>query len=30
MPKLALGSTIFLMVVILLWRPNGLFPQSKV
>ncbi|HXZ01035.1 MAG TPA: branched-chain amino acid ABC transporter permease [Stellaceae bacterium] len=25
-PKLALGSTIVLMMVILLWRPRGLFP----
>jgi branched-chain amino acid transport system permease protein len=25
-PKLALGSNILLMMVILLWRPRGLFP----
>jgi branched-chain amino acid transport system permease protein len=28
-PKLALGSNILLMVVILLWRPRGLFPVAK-
>jgi branched-chain amino acid transport system permease protein len=28
-PKLALGSTIFLMVAILLWRPQGLYPVGK-
>ncbi len=28
-PKLALGSNIVLMVVILLWRPRGLFPLVK-
>lgn len=27
-PKLALGSNILLMVLILLWRPRGLFPAS--
>jgi branched-chain amino acid transport system permease protein len=29
-PKLALGSNILLMVMILLWRPRGLFPLAKV
>jgi len=29
-PKLALGSNILLMVLILLWRPRGLYPASKV
>jgi len=28
-PKAALFSNILLMVVILLWRPQGLFPASK-
>jgi branched-chain amino acid transport system permease protein len=28
-PKLALGSTILLMVLVLLWRPRGLFPIGK-
>ncbi len=28
-PKLALGSNILLMVLILLWRPSGLFPSFK-
>jgi branched-chain amino acid transport system permease protein len=28
-PKLALGSTIALMVVVLLWRPRGLFPVAR-
>lgn len=28
-PKLALGSNILLMLIILLWRPNGLFPVNK-
>ena len=28
-PKLALGSNILLMVLILLWRPRGLYPASK-
>jgi branched-chain amino acid transport system permease protein len=28
-PKLALGSNILLMVLILLWRPRGLFPVAK-
>jgi branched-chain amino acid transport system permease protein len=28
-PKLALGSNIAAMVVILLWRPRGLFPLAK-
>ena len=28
-PKIALGSNILLMVVILLWRPQGLYPMSK-
>ena len=27
-PKLALGSNIGLMVLVLLWRPRGLFPRS--
>ncbi len=27
-PKLALGSNILLMVVVLLWRPRGLYPVS--
>lgn len=27
-PKLALGSTLLLMVAILLWRPSGLFPAA--
>ena len=28
-PKVALGSNILLMVIILLWRPQGLYPMSK-
>jgi len=28
-PKLALGSNILLMVLVLLWRPRGLFPVGK-
>jgi branched-chain amino acid transport system permease protein len=28
-PKLALGSNILLMVLVLLWRPQGLYPASK-
>jgi branched-chain amino acid transport system permease protein len=28
-PKLALGSNIFLMALILLWRPRGLFPLAE-
>ena len=28
-PKLALGSNILLMVLVLLWRPQGLFPVGK-
>ena len=28
-PKLALGSSIALMVLILLWRPRGLLPVAK-
>jgi branched-chain amino acid transport system permease protein len=28
-PKLALGSNILLMVLILLWRPRGLYPAGK-
>ncbi len=28
-PKLALGSNIALMVIVLLWRPRGLFPVAK-
>jgi branched-chain amino acid transport system permease protein len=28
-PKLALGSNILLMVLVLLWRPRGLFPAGK-
>ena len=28
-PKLALGSSILLMVLILLWRPQGLYPVAK-
>ena len=28
-PKLALGSNILLMVLILLWRPSGLYPVGK-
>jgi branched-chain amino acid transport system permease protein len=28
-PKLALGSNILLMMLILLWRPRGLFPLAK-
>jgi branched-chain amino acid transport system permease protein len=29
LPKLALGSNIALMVLILMWRPRGLFPVAK-
>lgn len=29
-PKLALGSNVLLMVLVLLWRPTGLFPPTKV
>ena len=28
-PKIALGSNILLMVMVLLWRPRGLYPASK-
>jgi branched-chain amino acid transport system permease protein len=28
-PKLALGSNILLMVLVLLWRPRGLYPVGK-
>jgi len=28
-PKVALGSNILLMVLILMWRPQGLFPVAK-
>ena len=28
-PKVALGSNILLMALILLWRPQGLFPVAK-
>ncbi len=28
-PKIALGSNILLMVIILLWRPQGLYPAGK-
>ncbi len=28
-PKVALGSNILLMMLVLLWRPNGLFPVKK-
>jgi branched-chain amino acid transport system permease protein len=28
-PKVALGSTILLMVLILMWRPQGLYPVAK-
>jgi len=28
-PKVALGSNILLMVIVLLWRPRGLYPVSK-
>jgi branched-chain amino acid transport system permease protein len=28
-PKLALGSNILLMVLVLLWRPRGLYPVAK-
>jgi branched-chain amino acid transport system permease protein len=28
-PKVALGSNILLMVIILLWRPQGLYPVGK-
>jgi len=28
-PKIALGSNIALMVMVLLWRPQGLYPMSK-
>ena len=29
-PKLALGSNILLMVLVLLWRPRGLYPVGKI
>ena len=29
LPKLALGSNILLMVLVLLWRPRGLYPVGK-
>ena len=28
-PKLALGSNILLMVLVLMWRPRGLLPISE-
>ena len=28
-PKVALGSNILLMVLVLLWRPQGLYPVAK-
>ena len=28
-PKIALGSNILLMVLVLLWRPQGLYPMNK-
>ena len=28
-PKVALGSTILLMMLVLLWRPNGLYPVGR-
>ena len=28
-PKIALGSNILLMVIVLLWRPQGLYPVSR-
>lgn len=28
-PKIALGSNILLMVIVLLWRPQGLYPMNK-
>jgi branched-chain amino acid transport system permease protein len=28
-PKVALASNILLMVLILLWRPQGLYPVAK-
>jgi branched-chain amino acid transport system permease protein len=28
-PKIALGSNILVMVIVLLWRPQGLYPVSK-
>jgi branched-chain amino acid transport system permease protein len=28
-PRIALGSNILLMVLVLLWRPQGLYPVSK-
>jgi branched-chain amino acid transport system permease protein len=28
-PKFALVSTVLLMVLILLWRPQGLYPVAK-
>jgi branched-chain amino acid transport system permease protein len=28
-PKIALGSNILLMVIVLLWRPQGLYPVGK-
>ena len=28
-PKIALGSNILLMVLVLLWRPQGLYPMNR-
>jgi branched-chain amino acid transport system permease protein len=28
-PKIALGSNILLMVLVLLWRPQGLYPVGR-
>ena len=28
-PKVALGSTILLMLLVLLWRPSGLYPVAR-
>jgi branched-chain amino acid transport system permease protein len=28
-PKIALASNILLMVLVLLWRPQGLYPVAK-
>ena len=28
-PKVALGSTILLMMIVLLWRPSGLYPVAR-
>jgi branched-chain amino acid transport system permease protein len=28
-PKVALASTVLLMVAVLMWRPGGLFSQEK-